>query len=330
MSWLPILMVLVLVLALACLVVGIVLLTRSQSKKNPIPPPRPGGVTTILIIGDSFTFKNNLPAILQDIMGPSYVIDCYTLPRLNLTKAYADPVVQNRVINGRYDYVVLQDQSARCFMSTKKFEQAASDWVDLIKRVGSKPVLFEPWAYAQGHADMNQGTDKKKSFCYRLYHYKNVPDRAAELCNDDHVTTTPAKVQAFTLEEYQSTASDLDDIPIIYVGEAWQSFGDKREDTLFNSCDFKHPNVAGSYFTALIIYKFFTGKKASDLPTKGLTFCADCASKTDPSDFPKYYDCCYVPHLNADCEGHTNPTVTIPPGQAQYLQKMADDFVPPS
>ena len=304
--------------------ISILIIGSYFSSKN--PPPYSGPVTRIFIIGDSFTFKNNFPNILQILLGDSYIVNSYCVPRLNLTVAYADDNVKSMIVNGKYDYVVLQDQSARCFMSTKKFEQSTIDFVRLIRSVGSYPVLYEPWAYKSDHADLNHGGKKKKSFCARLYNYNRVPKRAVELCNSDHETTTPEKIQKYTLKEYQSISRKLENIPIIYVGEAWWSLKDQRESILFNICDKKHPNVAGSYFNALIVYKFFTGKDVTNLPTNNITYCADCKSKTNPPGYPKCYDCCYIPHLNPDCDTCKQPLVTLDPDLVKKLQNYAQNF----
>ena len=107
----------------------------------------------ILMIGDSYTFKNNMPSIFQSILGHKYQVDSHVIPKLNLTVAYNDQNVKNMIINGKYNFVILQEHSARIIMATKSFKEAVQNFITLINNTGSHPVLFEPWAYTDNHPD---------------------------------------------------------------------------------------------------------------------------------------------------------------------------------
>ena len=87
----------------------------------------------ILMIGDSYTFKNNMPSIFQSILGDKYQVDSHVIPKWNLTVAYNDKNVKNMIINGKYNFVILQEHSARIIMATKSFKDAVHNFITLIK-----------------------------------------------------------------------------------------------------------------------------------------------------------------------------------------------------
>ena len=296
----------------------------------------------ILMIGDSYTFKNNMPSIFQSILGHKYQVDSHVIPKLNLTVAYNDQNVKNMIINGKYNFVILQEHSARIIMATKSFKEAVQNFITLIKNNGSHPVLFEPWAYTDKHPDYkpspvnwqppvecpipNTKSDilVKAPFCYRLKcrdktkGVNYVSKVTAAICSTekDDYNTTSKKVQAFTKKECDDLSGEL---PIIYIGEA--IWGYKDTSILFNLCDEKHPTLAGSYLIALLLYKYFTGKNVTLLSSK-VTGCIDCPITSPlPNDWKKCFDCCYKPSLNSGCSKCNNPTIVLDTKIVKNLQE---------
>jgi hypothetical protein len=328
-------MLLKILVILAVVLAIIVLLLKINSNSN----FNPNSKIRILMIGDSYTFKNNMPSIFQSILGHKYQVDSHVIPKLNLTVAYNDQNVKNMIINGKYNFVILQEHSARIIMATKSFKEAVQNFITLIKNNGSHPVLFEPWAYTDKHPDYkpnpvdwqppvecplsNTKSDilVKAPFCYRLKcrdktkGVNYVSKVTAAICSTDY-NTTSKKVQAFTKKECDDLSGVL---PIIYIGEA--IWGYKDTSILFNLCDEKHPTLAGSYLIALLLYKYFTGKNVTLLSSK-VTGCIDCPiTSTLPNDWKKCFDCCYKPSLNSGCGKCNNPDSVIDPNIVKNLQE---------
>lgn len=296
----------------------------------------------ILMIGNSYTFKNNMPAIFRNLLGDKYTVDCHVFPRLNLTTSFSDQKVKDMITQGKYKFVVLQEQSARIIMAGKSFKEAAKDFIKLIRSVGSQPVLFEPWAYQKDHSDYipdrwtppnqcpTQSTIKSKykaPFCYRLkcrdIQNNKQSDVTKAICSQSPTdyTTTPIEVQKFIRRECDYIKKHYD-IPVIYIGDAIWNYSDPN--LLFNYCDKKHTNLAGSYLIALMLYKYFTNKNVTNLPDK-MSGCIDCPEKGPWNCI----DCCYKPYLNADvcfmCNNRSQ-YITLDQSLVKNLQQYVQNF----
>lgn len=68
----------------------------------------------VLFLGNSYTSKNNLPQIISDIalnMGDTLIYDSYTPGGYKLQQHRIDSISINKIQNGGWDFVILQDQS---------------------------------------------------------------------------------------------------------------------------------------------------------------------------------------------------------------------------
>ena len=107
----------------------------------------------ILMLGNSFTYFNDLPEILAALTGwevishtrggaylsehldPSCELGLKTLPALR---------------DQRFDYVILQGQSQEPFRIRAQFLEAARGLCPLIRAAGATPVFYATWAYREG------------------------------------------------------------------------------------------------------------------------------------------------------------------------------------
>ena len=104
----------------------------------------------ILMLGNSFTYFNDMPAILSALTGwevvshtrggaylhehldPSAELGLKTLPALR---------------DQRFDYVIMQGQSQEPFRARAQFLDAVSRLCPMIRAAGATPVLYATWAY---------------------------------------------------------------------------------------------------------------------------------------------------------------------------------------
>lgn len=114
----------------------------------------------ILMLGNSFTYFNDLPDLLAALTGwevashtrggaylsehldPDAELGCKTLPALQ---------------NERWDYVVLQEQSRGPYERREEFLSSVRALCPLIRAAGAVPVLYATWAY-RDHSERLAGT----------------------------------------------------------------------------------------------------------------------------------------------------------------------------
>lgn len=105
----------------------------------------------ILFIGNSYTFFHDLPRTLQ-AMGlasrPAVAVDVSSalVGGATLERHWADEGLRERIRNGGWDYVVLQEQSLRPIEAPDAMLRYARHFAEAIRAAGAKPVLFMSWA----------------------------------------------------------------------------------------------------------------------------------------------------------------------------------------
>lgn len=141
------------------------LATSAPVLQQAAPTPSTGcdstHVLTVLFVGNSYTYVNNVPhlveAIAQRLSGPC--IRTSTIAEGGATLALhwqADSVVR-RIRDGRWTHVVLQEQSSlgeqwwvngrpRIGSSGAAFTEYANRFAEVIKAAGATPVLLAHWS----------------------------------------------------------------------------------------------------------------------------------------------------------------------------------------
>ncbi|MBQ1311570.1 MAG: SGNH/GDSL hydrolase family protein [Blautia sp.] len=107
----------------------------------------------ILMLGNSFTFSNNMPAMLAEITGAEVVHHtrggAYLLEQLNpRTKLGAR--TKAALENSTWDYVVLQEMSSAPVKTKDAFFRSIDQLCARIREKGAKPVLYATWPYRKG------------------------------------------------------------------------------------------------------------------------------------------------------------------------------------
>lgn len=107
----------------------------------------------ILMLGNSFTFTNNLPQMLAGLTGAEVVHHTRGGARLSEhlnpgTKLGAQ--TQAALKNERWDYVVLQEMSHGPITTPKSFFSSVKLLCEQIRENGAVPVLYATWAYQKG------------------------------------------------------------------------------------------------------------------------------------------------------------------------------------
>ena len=107
----------------------------------------------ILMLGNSFTTANDLPAQLAALTGAEVV--CHTRGGARLSE-HLNPGTrlgartQAALAGEHWDYVVLQEMSHGPFTATERFFSSVERLCSQIRQHGAVPVLYATWAYEKG------------------------------------------------------------------------------------------------------------------------------------------------------------------------------------
>jgi hypothetical protein len=177
--------------------------------------------TRILFIGNSFTQRNNLPALLADMAaerGIELEHELISAGGASLRTHWNAGRAAKKIESGRYDYVVLQEQSTLPVKNAKRMAENIRLFDDAIKHAGAKTVLYMTWAR------------------------RHSPEH-----------------QQLIAEAYKSIGKELD-ATVIPVGLAWQKFIAKHDEPSLYDADQSHPSLAGSYLAACVFLAVVFGE----------------------------------------------------------------------
>jgi hypothetical protein len=192
----------------------------------------------VLFVGNSFTFKNSLPAIVHDLAAgdpgatPIFSVE-YAAGGWSLHQANKDGGLDKLLHEVHWDVVVLQEKSWVLSLPEERWRRetypAARDLHDKISAVGARTVLFMTWGYARG-------------------------DR----WHEPH--DTYAAMQARLAYGYSKLGAELG-AQVAPAGLAWAE-ALRREPSLdLWAGDGQHPGRLGSYLAACAFYAMLSGRE---------------------------------------------------------------------
>lgn len=191
-----------------------------------------------LFIGNSYTYVNDLPGMLRDLLRAGkhpMKIDSFTRGATALSAFYEDASLsggKDKLLNGDFTWVILQDQSQTPAMRPEATRRYVKLWSELARERKTKPVLFLTWAHAtplQGKPSLITDMQDKTSRTYCRCAIEN-------------------------------------DIAVAPVGEAWRAWYAKHPNTPLHCPDLSHANVLGTYMAACVFYTTLTGESPVGLP----------------------------------------------------------------
>jgi hypothetical protein len=103
----------------------------------------------ILFIGNSFTQRNDLPGLLAQMAAELDVrvkTELISVGGASLRTHWNAGQATSRIATGKYDYVVLQEQSTLPVKNAHRMAENIRLFDDVIKQAGSKTVLYMTWA----------------------------------------------------------------------------------------------------------------------------------------------------------------------------------------
>ncbi len=207
---------------------------------------------SVIFIGDSYTYTNDLPDTLTAIahtsgQPPEIQTSSVTAGGETLAELWASSDARMAIAQGHWTHVVLQEQSETPLIDSMGFLQSAGLFSDAAHDAGATPAFFETWARADGNADYAQPWSGG----------------------------TPSAMQDGLLTEYTQAAMDNDGV-LVPVGEAWRAVLAGSPSIALYQSDGSHPTVAGTYLAACVFYVKLTGQ--------GVPAVATVPAGIDPAD----------------------------------------------
>lgn len=185
------------------------------------------GPTRILFIGNSLTYANDLPLIVEALAkasGQKMQVESVTFGGYSLDDHWNQGDALEAIDSQTWDYVILQHGPSTLASSREELRASARRYNERIRKAGARPALYMVWPSLD-----------------RFSFFDNVR------------------------EAYSLAASDIDGV-FIPAGEAWRAAWRRDPDApLYGGDDF-HPSTEGSYAAALSIYGMLTGKDPMNLP----------------------------------------------------------------
>lgn len=193
---------------------------------------------TVLFIGNSYIYYNNLPDLISQISaskGNEFSYESYTPGGASLSDHASNTIIDDLLETQEWDYVVLQEQSQKPSFSSNQVETEVYPYANIlcdkisINHDCTLPVFFMTWGRENGD----------QSNC------KNYPP----LC-------TYEGMQTRLIESYTEMAETNQAI-LSPVGIAWQNIRQDFPEINLYASDGSHPSLNGSYLAACVFYSLF-------------------------------------------------------------------------
>lgn len=189
------------------------------------------GPVKVLLIGNSLTYFNNLPAVLESLsQAQQHTISAHMIasPGNSLEDHWKEGAALSTIRNGSWDFVILQEQSSlgttflvdgiELAANPELFYRYAALFIREIKKAGAEPVLFLDWA--------KEGLDESEQARLNYFYAK---------------------------------VSSEQDVAIAPIGMVWQRLRRNYKDLDLFIEDGLHPTPMGSYVAALTLFTTLTG-----------------------------------------------------------------------
>ena len=103
----------------------------------------------LLFVGNSFSARNDLPGVLARLAaarGVDLEHDLLSIGGASLRTHWNKPATHDAIRSGRYDHIVLQEQSTLPVKNPKRMHENVRLFDGLIRESGAKTVLYATWA----------------------------------------------------------------------------------------------------------------------------------------------------------------------------------------
>ncbi|MEO7456821.1 MAG: hypothetical protein ABIY52_11210 [Gemmatimonadaceae bacterium] len=192
-------------------------------------PSLSGSGTKILFIGNSYTYVNDVPGIVQafgDAAGVPFAVATVAMPDFALVDHLNQGSAQREIEKGGWAYVVLQQGPSSVEVNRDTLRLATKVFADAMRPSGAKPALFSAWPTAGRRVDYPRA-----------------------------------------IESYRLAAADVDGL-FLPVAGAWLEAWKVDPALALYAGDGLHASAEGSYLSALTIFAVLAKRSPIGLPNK--------------------------------------------------------------
>lgn len=223
----------------------------------------------VLFIGNSYTAANDLPVMVErlaDAAGDRRIeADRHLVGGCTLERHVKEKKAIDKIHAGKWDVVVLQEQSLRPVVNRQSMHKYARLLDAEIKQQGAKTVFYLTWA-RQHIPGMQEGADPAQSPEYAKAMYQT--SGAAKTTNFE--TWCQQQMAGFVgglNGAYLDIAKELN-AGVAPVGIAWKLALAADPAFVLHSPDKSHPNPTGTYLAACVFYATLLDANPIGLPGK--------------------------------------------------------------
>lgn len=188
---------------------------------------------SILFIGNSYTQRNELPTTLFAAVAKSagytgvkvemVIKGGETLANHASSVSETGAVIDKKLAQTKYDYVVIQEQSDLPASEPGAFFDGARALCEKIAANGAKPVMYETWGKKEGHANLGTFKWTSEEMTWRI------------------------------AASYSAIGKELNAV-VAYTGLAFRDVLVNSPSIELYDPDLSHPSYAGSYLAAMTIF----------------------------------------------------------------------------
>jgi hypothetical protein len=202
--------------------------TRACLSTSPTVPSGPG--SGILFIGNSLTYWNDLPLIVQGVFdaagGTTYEVGMIAAPDVSLEDHWNDGSARRHIERGGWQMVVLQQGPSSLPESRVLLREYVGRFAERVTSIGARTALYSVWPSRGRPGDFPRA-----------------------------------------IESYSIAANDVAGL-FFPVATAWLAAW-RRDSTLaLYDLDGLHPSVLGSYLAALVMYGVIADRSPVGLPAQ--------------------------------------------------------------
>lgn len=133
----------------ALVAVGIAVVVAGCGSAGIMAPPGNEGGTQVLFVGNSLTYTNDLPAMVERLArlagDTALHVSMVAAPDFSLEDHWLDGTARQRIQSRRWDYVVLQQGPSALPESRVHLRTWASIFAPVIRDAGAQPVMLMVW-----------------------------------------------------------------------------------------------------------------------------------------------------------------------------------------
>lgn len=193
--------------------------------------------THVLFVGNSYTYRNNMPKLFEEI-----------------AESKGEQVSVTHITRGKYTFYL---QSKR-----KKLYNALRDqnWDVIVLQGSSRDMLRDSARFRKRTypaLDKMLGMIQKNQKQARVYFYMTWPYKKGDRINKQF--SDPDSMLRAVASGYRNLRKRYK-VPVIPVGKVWRNYNIAYPETNLYTADNSHPSYEGSYLVACTMYSAIYGK----------------------------------------------------------------------